>query len=59
MTEASHRFSAPWHAGPMPGGHVVRDAAPRWRKSQMLGRISNGLPIGNFVRPRRNASDLA
>jgi hypothetical protein len=26
MTEPSRRFPAPWHADPMPGGYVVRDA---------------------------------
>jgi hypothetical protein len=34
-------------------------SAPRLRKSQMSGRIANGHPVGNFVRPWRNASDLA
>jgi hypothetical protein len=26
MTEPARRFPAPWHADPMPGGYVVRDA---------------------------------
>jgi hypothetical protein len=26
MTEPSRRFPTPWHADPMPGGYVVRDA---------------------------------
>jgi hypothetical protein len=26
MAEPSRRFPAPWHADPMPGGYVVRDA---------------------------------
>jgi hypothetical protein len=26
MADASRRFPAPWHADPMPGGYVVRDA---------------------------------
>jgi hypothetical protein len=26
MGEAPHRFPRPWRAGPIPGGHVVRDA---------------------------------
>jgi hypothetical protein len=26
MAEPARRFSAPWHADPMPGGYVVRDA---------------------------------
>jgi hypothetical protein len=26
MTEPPRRFPAPWHADPMPGGYVVRDA---------------------------------
>jgi hypothetical protein len=26
MAESPRRFPAPWHADPMPGGYVVRDA---------------------------------
>jgi hypothetical protein len=26
MAEGSRRFPTPWHADPMPGGYVVRDA---------------------------------
>jgi hypothetical protein len=26
MADASRRFPPPWHADPMPGGYVVRDA---------------------------------
>jgi hypothetical protein len=26
MPESPRRFPAPWHADPMPGGYVVRDA---------------------------------
>jgi hypothetical protein len=26
MAEPSRRFPTPWHADPMPGGYVVRDA---------------------------------
>jgi hypothetical protein len=26
MTEPPRRFPSPWHADPMPGGYVVRDA---------------------------------
>jgi hypothetical protein len=26
MAEPPRRFPAPWHADPMPGGYVVRDA---------------------------------
>jgi hypothetical protein len=26
MAEPSRRFPSPWHADPMPGGYVVRDA---------------------------------
>jgi hypothetical protein len=26
MTEPARRFPAPWHADPIPGGYVVRDA---------------------------------
>ena len=26
MSEPSRRFPPPWHADPMPGGYVVRDA---------------------------------
>jgi hypothetical protein len=26
MTEPPRRFPPPWHADPMPGGYVVRDA---------------------------------
>ena len=26
MAEAPRRFPTPWHADPMPGGYVVRDA---------------------------------
>jgi hypothetical protein len=26
MTDPARRFPAPWHADPMPGGYVVRDA---------------------------------
>jgi K+/H+ antiporter YhaU regulatory subunit KhtT len=26
MAESSRRFASPWHADPMPGGYVVRDA---------------------------------
>jgi hypothetical protein len=26
MPDSPRRFPAPWHADPMPGGYVVRDA---------------------------------
>jgi hypothetical protein len=26
MSESPRRFPAPWHADPMPGGYVLRDA---------------------------------
>jgi hypothetical protein len=37
MTESPRRFPSPWHADPIPGGYVVRDA-----KGQALAYLYSG-----------------
>jgi hypothetical protein len=42
MSETPRRFPAPWHADPMPGGYVVRDAngnSPIWRSNPSFAPI--------------------
>jgi hypothetical protein len=33
---SSRRFPSPWHADPMPGGYVVRDAKPTGARVRLL-----------------------
>jgi hypothetical protein len=64
MTEPTRRFPTPWHAEPIPGSYVVRDAngqalaqekAPH--EAGPVGPLEMGHPLGRDV-PQRSYRGL-
>jgi hypothetical protein len=49
MTDASRRFPAPWHAHPMPGGYVVRDANGQALAKRAFAKLPGPTPVTEII----------